>query len=152
MSRRGAHFQWIVCVRPVGSQIPGALSAIRRLCACLSRFIWKESSVSRRKLIALTHLMSPGGISPDDAGSLSKKLVLRPFSGARTSGASKPNETSQSRLVRYGNGRTRSRLDVVGSCGKNSWDRVSSWARRRDHRIWNLRSNVREAARYTSLR
>jgi len=67
--------------------------------------------------------MSPGGISPDDAGSLSKKLVLQPFSGARTSGASKPNETSQSRLLRYGNGRTRSRLDVVvhakkfvGSC------------------------------------
>jgi hypothetical protein len=57
--------------------------------------------------------MSPGGISPNDAGSLSKELVLQPFSGARTSGASKPNETSQSRLLRYCNGRTRSRLDVV---------------------------------------
>jgi hypothetical protein len=66
-----------------------------------------------RKLIALTHLMSPGGISPNDAGSLSKELVLQPFSGALTSAASKPNETSQSRLLRYGNGRTRSRLDVV---------------------------------------
>src|SRR6266446_563613 len=57
--------------------------------------------------------MSPGGISPNDAGSLSKELVLQPFSGARTSSASKPNETSQSRLLRYGNGRTRSRLDVL---------------------------------------
>src|SRR6266446_10231903 len=55
----------------------------------------------------------PGGISPNDAGSLSKELVLQPFSRARTSGASKPNETSQSRLLRYGNGRTRSRLDVL---------------------------------------
>jgi hypothetical protein len=68
--------------------------------------------------------MSPGGISPNDAGSLSKELVLQPFSGARTSGASKPNETSQSRLLRYGNGRTRAaglmlwfmRKKFVGSC------------------------------------
>src|SRR5260370_14523123 len=89
------------------------MSAIRRLCACLSRFIGKESSVSRRKRIALTHLMSPGGISPNDAGSLNKELVLQPFSGAGTSGAGKPNETSQSRLLRCGNGRTRTRLHLL---------------------------------------
>jgi len=40
-------------------------------------------------------------------------LVLQAFAGALTSGAGKPNETSQSRLLRYGNGRTGSRLDVV---------------------------------------
>src|SRR5204863_8710305 len=38
-----------------------------------------ESSISSRKLIALTHLMSPGGISPNDAGSLSKELVCSHF-------------------------------------------------------------------------
>jgi hypothetical protein len=57
--------------------------------------------------------MFPGGISRNDAASLSKELVLQPFSGAGTSGASKPNETSQSRLLPYGKGRTRSRLDVM---------------------------------------
>lgn len=58
-------------------------------------------------------MMGPGGISPNGAVSLRTELVLQAFPGALTSGADKPNDTSQSRLLRYGDGRTRSWLDVV---------------------------------------